>query len=187
MNYLIVGLGNIGPEYEHTRHNIGFDVVDYICREKEGVFTQDRLAFRSEIKSKGRKLVLIKPTTYMNLSGKAVNYWMQQEKIGLENVLIITDDLALPLGTLRMKSKGSDGGHNGLKDIAATLGTPNYARLRFGVGNAFSKGKQVDFVLGKWDKEEQPLVEQKIKTASEAVLSFASIGIERTMNLFNKV
>jgi len=186
MNYLIIGLGNIGPEYEHTRHNIGFDVVDYICREKEGVFTQDRLAFRSEIKSKGRKLVLIKPTTYMNLSGKAVNYWMQQEKIGLENVLIITDDLALPLGTLRMKTKGSDGGHNGLKDIAATLGTPNYARLRFGVGNAFSKGKQVDFVLGKWDKEEQPLVEEKIKTAAEAVLSFASIGIERTMNLFNK-
>ena len=186
MNYLIVGLGNVGPDYENTRHNIGFDVVDCIAQSKDASFTVDRLAYRTEVKVKGRKLVLIKPTTFMNLSGKAVNYWLQAEHIGIENLLVITDDLALPLGSLRMKGKGSDGGHNGLKDIEAVLGTPNYARLRFGVGNAFAKGKQVDFVLGKWEAEELPVVKDRINLAAEAVQSFCSIGIDRTMNLFNK-
>lgn len=183
--FLIVGLGNIGEEYANTRHNIGFTVLDTIAKENNIPFSTDRLADIAKIKFKGKTLVLIKPSTYMNLSGKAVNYWMQAEKITLENILVITDDIALPLGTLRMKGKGSDGGHNGLKNIQETLNTTEYARLRFGVGNEFSKGRQVDFVLGKWDTDEEKLIEPRIKIAVEMVQSFANIGLQRTMTAYN--
>lgn len=183
--FLIVGLGNIGEEYANTRHNIGFTVLDTIAKENNIPFSTDRLADIAKIKFKGKTLVLIKPSTYMNLSGKAVNYWMQAEKITLENILVITDDIALPLGTLRMKGKGSDGGHNGLKNIQETLNTTEYARLRFGVGNEFSKGRQVDFVLGKWDTDEEKLIEPRIKIAVEMVQAFANIGLQRTMTAYN--
>jgi len=184
MKYLIVGLGNIGTEYENTRHNIGFQVVEYIAQQAEAQFKSDKLAFRAEIKYKGRILVLIKPTTYMNLSGKSVNYWLQKEKISIDKLLIIVDDLALPFGTLRIKTKGSDGGHNGLANINQTIGS-EYARIRFGIGDAFSKGKQVDYVLGTWNDDEQKLLPERIEKISEATKSFVSIGIERTMNFFN--
>jgi PTH1 family peptidyl-tRNA hydrolase len=184
--FLIAGLGNIGEEYENTRHNIGFKVLDEIAKENSLKFTTDRLASIAEYKFKGRTLVLIKPSTYMNLSGKAVNYWLQAEKIAKENLLVITDDLALPFGTLRMKTKGSDGGHNGLKSIQETLNTSEYARLRFGVGNEFSKGKQVDYVLGKWSSEEEKLLEPRVKMAAEMVKAFCTIGIQLTMTNFNK-
>ncbi len=184
MKYLIVGLGNIGTEYENTRHNIGFQVVEYIAQQAEAQFKSDKLAFRAEIKYKGRILVLIKPTTYMNLSGKSVNYWLQKEKISIDKLLIIVDDLALPFGTLRIKTKGSDGGHNGLANINQTIGS-EYARIRFGIGDAFSKGKQVDYVLGTWNDYEQKLLPERIEKISEATKSFVSIGIERTMNFFN--
>lgn len=183
--FLIVGLGNIGSEYEHTRHNIGFDVVDYLAQEAKVPFSSDRLADVAQIKLKGKPIVLIKPSTYMNLSGKAVNYWLQQEKIDIENIIVIVDELALPLGKIRINPKGSDGGHNGLKSIQETLNTSNYNRLRFGIGNEFSKGKQADFVLGKWTTEEQKVVEERIKVAAEAIKSFAFIGLARTMNGFN--
>lgn len=183
--FLIVGLGNIGEEYANTRHNIGFTVLDTLAKENNASFSTDRLADIAKIKFKGKTLILIKPSTYMNLSGKAVNYWMQAEKISLENVLVITDDIALPLGTLRMKGKGSDGGHNGLKNIQETLNTSEYARLRFGVGSEFSKGRQVDFVLGKWNAEEEKLLEPRIKIAVEMVQSFATIGLQRTMTTYN--
>jgi peptidyl-tRNA hydrolase, PTH1 family len=183
--FLIVGLGNIGDEYANTRHNIGFAVLDTIAKENNITFTTDRLAAVTQLKFKGKTLILIKPSTYMNLSGKAVNYWMQAEKITLENVLVITDDIALPLGTLRMKGKGSDGGHNGLKNIQETLNTAEYARLRFGVGSEFSKGRQVDFVLGKWKPEEEKLLEPRIKQAIEMVQAFATIGLQRTMTAYN--
>ena len=184
--FLIVGLGNIGDEYENTRHNIGFKVVDAIAKENGLKFTTERLAAITEYKFKGRTLILVKPSTYMNLSGKAVNYWLQAEKISKENLLVITDDIAFQFGTLRMKTKGSDGGHNGLKSIQETLGTSEYARLRFGVGNEFSKGKQVDYVLGKWSEEEEKLLEPRIKLASEMVKSFTTIGIQLTMTNYNK-
>ena len=184
--FLIVGLGNIGDEYENTRHNIGFKVVDAVAKENGLKFTTERLAAITEYKFKGRTLILVKPSTYMNLSGKAVNYWLQAEKISKENLLVITDDLAFQFGTLRMKTKGSDGGHNGLKSIQETLGTSEYARLRFGVGNEFSKGKQVDYVLGKWSEEEEKLLEPRIKLASEMVKSFTTIGIQLTMTNYNK-
>lgn len=183
--FLIVGLGNIGDEYENTRHNIGFKVLDHLAKENDIKFTVDRLASVAEYKFKGRTLVLIKPSTYMNLSGKAVNYWMQHEKIGKENLLVITDDIALPFGTLRLKGKGSDGGHNGLKNIQETLNTVEYARLRFGVGNQFSKGKQVDYVLGKWSAEEEKLLEERLKTATDILKAFATIGLQLTMTNFN--
>lgn len=183
--FLIVGLGNIGSEYEHTRHNIGFDVVDYLAQEAKVPFSSDRLADVAQIKLKGKPIVLIKPSTYMNLSGKAVNYWLQQEKIDIENIIVIVDELALPLGKIRINPKGSDGGHNGLKSIQETLNTSNYNRLRFGIGNEFSKGKQADFVLGKWTTEEQKVVGERIKVAAEAIKSFAFIGLARTMNGFN--
>jgi len=183
--FLIVGLGNIGSEYKNTRHNIGFDVLDFLAKEEGVSFSEGRLADMAQLKIKGKPIVLIKPTTYMNLSGKAVNYWLQQEKISLENLLVIVDELALPLGKLRINPKGSDGGHNGLKNIQETLNTTNYNRLRFGIGNQFSKGKQVDFVLGKWSDEEQKLLQERIKIASDAIKSFAFIGLERTMNSFN--
>lgn len=183
--FLIAGLGNIGDEYENTRHNIGFTILDSIAKENNLKFTIDKLASVATYKFKGKILVLIKPSTYMNLSGKAINYWLQAEKISKENLLVITDDLALPFGSVRMKGKGSDGGHNGLKSIQETLATTEYARLRFGVGNEFSKGKQVDYVLGKWDPEEQKKLELRVKLAVEMIQGFAAIGLQRTMSAYN--
>ncbi len=191
--FLIAGLGNIGEEYSFTRHNIGFEVADALTksllREEDKtntrLFTNDKLAMINHSRYKGKQLVIIKPTTYMNLSGKAVNYWMQAEKISLEHLLVITDDLALPFGTLRMKKKGSDGGHNGLNDIAETLNSTEYARLRFGIGSEFSKGKQVNYVLGHWNEEEKKTLDERIEKAVEMIKSFVAIGIDRTMTLFN--
>ena len=185
--FLITGLGNIGSEYEHTRHNIGFDVVDALVLKHGGSFKSERLAYVAEIKYKGRILVCIKPTTYMNLSGKAFKYYIDKEKIDVSNTLTIVDDLALPLSKLRLRGSGSDAGHNGLKDIQAVLGTDKYPKLRFGIGNSYPKGMQVDFVLGKWFKEEQPIVKAKIEKSVEAIESFAFIGLERTMNLINNL
>lgn len=183
--FLIVGLGNIGEEYVDTRHNIGFTVLDAFAKVSNTVFSSGRLAFTAETKFKGKTFVLIKPTTFMNLSGKAVNYWLQAEKINIEKMLVVTDDLALPFGTLRMKTKGSDGGHNGLKSIQETLTTDKYPRLRFGIGNAFGKGQQVDYVLGKWQEEEAKLIQPRIDLAVEMIKSFGTIGVERTMNVYN--
>ena len=185
MKYLIVGLGNPGPKYAETRHNIGFKVLDSLANEVEASFSTDRLGDIAHVKFKGRTLVLLKPSTFMNLSGKALNYWMQQEKIPIERVLVITDDLALPFGKLRMKVKGSDGGHNGLKDVIAVLNSNVFPRLRFGVGNEFAKGKQVDYVLGEWEGEELDTIKERIDVAKEFIKSFATIGIERTMNFWN--
>ncbi len=190
--FLIVGLGNIGAEYEFTRHNIGFLVADALAKDlcKEEViplklFSTDKLATIHHTKFKGKQVLIIKPTTYMNLSGKAVNYWMQAEKIPLENLMIITDDLALSFGTLRMKKKGSDGGHNGLSDIAAALNTTDYNRLRFGVGSNFNKGKQVDYVLGQWNAEEKQTLNERIDVCVSMLKSFVGIGVDRTMSDFN--
>ena len=183
--FLIAGLGNIGEEYANTRHNIGFMVLDAIAKDNNLKFTSDRLASVSEYKFKGKTLILIKPSTYMNLSGKAVNYWLQAEKISKEHLLVITDDLALPFGTLRMKGKGSDGGHNGLKNIQEALATSDYARLRFGVGNEYLKGKQIDYVLGKWSSDEHKLLEPRIKLAMEMIQGFVTIGLQRTMSAYN--
>lgn len=185
--FLVIGLGNIGDEYRHTRHNIGFDVVTAFALKHGGLFKNDRLADVAEVKWKGRTFVCIRPTTYMNLSGKAFKYWMDKEKIGLPETLTIVDDLALPLDTLRLRGSGSDAGHNGLKDIQLTLGTDQYAKLRFGIGNQFPKGRQVDFVLGRWLPEELPIVQQKIEKCTEVIESFASIGIARTMNMVNSL
>ena len=184
--FLIAGLGNIGDEYENTRHNIGFKVLDSIAKENGLKFVSDRLASVAEYRFKGKTLILIKPTTYMNLSGKAVNYWMQAEKIGKENLLVVTDDIALPFGSLRMKGKGSDGGHNGLKNIQETLNSVDYARLRFGVGSEFSKGRQIEYVLGKWTDEEEKQLEPRIKMASDMIRGFATIGLQLTMTNYNK-
>ncbi len=186
MKFLIVGLGNIGAEYDATRHNIGFDVADVFVLQNKGIFSLDRHAFVSELKWKGKTFVVIKPTTYMNLSGKAVKYWMEKEKVSLENVLVIVDDLAIPLDTLRLRSGGSDAGHNGLKSIDLLLQTKQYPRLRFGIGSDFPKWRQVDFVLGKWTPSEMPIVNEKILKAVEAIESFATQGISKTMTLFNK-
>lgn len=186
MKYLIVGLGNPGAKYENTRHNIGFKVVDALAKEADEKFSLGRHAEVAITKHKGRTLILLKPTTFMNLSGKAVQYYMQSEKIPLENIFIIVDDLALPFGSLRMKQKGSDGGHNGLKDIQATLGTQNYTRLRFGISDEFKKGQQIDYVLGEWDEEERKQLPERIQVATEYVKSFVAIGPERTMNFMNK-
>jgi len=183
--FLIVGLGNIGSEYANTRHNIGFKVVDEIAQNANTKFRTDRLADICEIKFRGKTFVLIKPSTYMNLSGKAVNYWMQAEKISQENLLVITDDLALPFGTLRMKGSGGSGGHNGLKNIELILGNASYTRLRFGVGAEFNKGNQVDYVLGEWDDEEKKTLSERIKKAAEMCLSFGTIGLQLTMTNFN--
>lgn len=185
MNYLIVGLGNPGSKYENTRHNIGFKVVERLAKEAETSFSLQKLAEVAKMKVKGRNLTLIKPTTYMNLSGKAVNYYMQSEKIPLQNIFVITDDLALPFGKLRLKGKGSSGGHNGLKDIEAVLKSQEYARLRFGVGADFSKGKQVDYVLGEWSAEEEETLSERIAVATEFVKSFVSIGLDMTMSAWN--
>ncbi len=185
--YLIVGLGNIGAEYAHTRHNIGFDVVDRFCQAHQGIFTTARLAEVAEVKWKGRLFVCIKPTTYMNLSGKAFKYWMDKEKVSLENTLTIVDDLALPLSKIRLRPAGSDAGHNGLRDIQATLGTDKYPKLRFGIGNNYPKGMQVDFVLARWTKDEQPIVERKIEKCVEVIGNFSTIGLEKAMNAINSL
>ncbi|RFC55992.1 aminoacyl-tRNA hydrolase [Brumimicrobium aurantiacum] len=185
MKYLIVGLGNPGAKYENTRHNIGFKVVDAFAKEREANFETIKLGDVAKAKWKGRQIILLKPSTFMNLSGKAVNYYLQKEKISVDNLLIITDDLALPFGKLRMKGKGSDGGHNGLKDIQATLNTNKYARLRFGVGSEFSKGQQVDYVLGEWTSEENDMMEERIKTATEFIKGFSTIGLNQTMSNWN--
>ena len=183
--FLIVGLGNIGDEYANTRHNIGFNVVDAIAKENNLKFIKNKLAEISEYKFKGKILVLIKPNTYMNLSGNAVNYWLQAERILLNNLLVITDDLALPLCALRLKGKGSDGGHNGLKSIQETLNTENYARLRFGISNDFSKGRQVDYVLGKWSAEEEDKISVRIQSAIKIIQDFTTMGLQRTMATYN--
>lgn len=186
MKYLIAGLGNIGDKYENTRHNIGFMVLDHLAKEFNLSFTQDRHVFKATLKHKGRTFILIKPTTYMNLSGKAIRHWMQAEKITPEHLLVITDDLALPFGTLRMKGKGSAGGHNGLANIEQLIQTTQYPRLRFGVSAEFSKGQQVDYVLAPFEASEQEKLSVLISASAEMVLSFGTIGIERTMNFFNK-
>ena len=185
MKYLIVGLGNPGDKYANTRHNIGFKVIEELIKGSESKFEVAKLGNIATYKFKGRTLVLLQPSTFMNLSGKAVNYWLQAEKIPIENLLVITDDIALPMGKLRLKAKGSDGGHNGLKDIQATFQSENYARLRFGVGHEFAKGKQVDYVLGEWTKEEIPVLEERMKISCEIIKSFVTIGVDKTMSLWN--
>ncbi|GAA0538618.1 aminoacyl-tRNA hydrolase [Chitinophaga japonensis] len=187
MKYLIAGLGNIGEEYRHTRHNIGFDVAEAFVAKHGGVFRSDRLADVAECRWKGKVFVVIKPTTYMNLSGKAVKYWMDKEKVPLEQLLVIMDELALPLNVLRLRPGGSDAGHNGLKSIQELLGTNQYPRLRFGIGNDFPKGRQVEYVLGRWTEKEWPLVQQKIEKSVEIIEAVASIGIARTMNNYNNL
>ncbi|HEA29667.1 MAG TPA: aminoacyl-tRNA hydrolase [Leeuwenhoekiella sp.] len=183
--FLIVGLGNIGPKYEETRHNIGFKILDTFAQAQETTWSTDKLGDIAQIKIKARPVILLKPNTYMNLSGKAVRYWMQKEKISLENLLIVTDDLNLDFGTIRIKTKGSDGGHNGLKDIQNQLMTSNYNRFRFGIGDRFSKGKQIDYVLGEWDAGEQKDLPERLDTSSKAISSFISEGINTTMNTYN--
>lgn len=185
MKYLIVGLGNMGPDYDGTRHNVGFEVVDYLANEHHVTFKNDMLGDIAEIKHKGRTIVLLKPSTYMNRSGKAVNYWLQKQKIKIPNLLIILDDLNLPFGKQRLKPKGNNGGHNGLKDIDQILGGNLYARLRVGIGDDFHKGQQVNYVLGKWSAEEKKQLPEIIKKAADTALSFAAIGVEFTMNKFN--
>jgi PTH1 family peptidyl-tRNA hydrolase len=183
--FLITGLGNPGTEYENTRHNIGFKVLDALAGASNIFFASQRYAQRAEFKLKGRTFVLIKPTTFMNLTGKAVRYWMETEKVALENTLIVTDDIALPYGTLRMRTKGSDGGHNGLKDIIAVLGTTSFTRLRIGIGNEFNRGQQVDYVLGEWSVAEKGDLADVMKRAGEMVVSFGLAGPQNTMNAYN--
>jgi PTH1 family peptidyl-tRNA hydrolase len=185
--FLIAGLGNIGTEYEHTRHNIGFDVVNSFVLKHGSMFKTDRFVEIAEVKWKGRIFICIKPTTYMNLSGKAFKYWMDKEKILLENTLTIVDEIALPLSRIRIRPSGSAAGHNGLRNIEQILNTDKYPRLRFGIGNHYPKGMQVEYVLGKWFKEELPLVNKKIELSVEAIESFATLGIERTMNMYNNM
>jgi peptidyl-tRNA hydrolase, PTH1 family len=184
--FLIIGLGNIGEEYAETRHNIGFKVVDFIAQEAGVKFRTDRYADVAEVKHKGKTLILIKPSTFMNLSGKAMNYWLQAEKISIENSMVIVDELALPFGKIRIGPKGSDGGHNGLKHIQETLNSNQYPRLRFGIGNEFNKGHQVNYVLGKWSEEELKTLNDCIKKSTEAIKAFAFVGLARCMNEFNK-
>lgn len=185
MKYLIVGLGNIGAEYHNTRHNIGFGILDALAETAKIEFKDARYGAMTEYKFKGRTYILVKPSTYMNLSGKAVNYWLQKEKIPVENMMILVDDLALPFGTLRLRPKGSDAGHNGLKHINETLGHQSYARLRFGIGNDFHKGQQVDYVLGKWSEEESEKLPDLYKTCINMIKGMSTIGIQRTMTAYN--
>ncbi len=187
MKYLVVGLGNIGPEYDKTRHNTGFMIVDRFAEKNNAPEWQDRrYGFVNSVSIKGRQIVLLKPSTYMNLSGNAVRYWMQKENIQIENLLIVVDDLALPVGALRLKGKGSDAGHNGLKHITATLGTEDYARLRFGIGNDFPRGGQVDYVLGHFSEEDWAILPERMDMAGEIIKSFCLAGLTLTMNQFNK-
>lgn len=183
--FLIVGLGNIGDKYANTRHNIGFRILDALAKQEDLTFQTHKLGDVSVYKFKGRSFILLKPSTYMNLSGKAVKYWMTKENIPLENVLVLTDDLNLSFGQIRIKTKGSDGGHNGLKDIQNTLQTTNYNRLRFGISDAFNKGNQVDYVLGEWSHEEEGTLPERLNLAAEAIKSFGLAGINTTMNNFN--
>lgn len=185
MKFLIVGLGNIGNEYAHTRHNIGFDTLDALAEASNVVFEDKRYGAVATMKLKGHQLILLKPSTYMNLSGNAVRYWMQQEKIAVEQLLVIVDDLALPFGSLRLKGKGSDAGHNGLKNIQELIGTQAYARLRFGIGNEFSQGHQVDFVLGQFAPEQLEEKSKRIEIAGEIIKSFCLAGLGNTMNQYN--
>jgi len=185
MKYLIAGLGNNGPEYAETRHNAGFMVLDKLARVHGATFSFEKQAYLAEVKAKGRSLSLIKPTTYMNLSGKAVNYWLQTLKIPIENLLVIVDDVALPFGKLRLRPAGSSAGHNGLKDIEATLGHQNYHRLRFGIGDNYAKGRQVDYVLGKFTREETAEIDFVLQKAIEMTLSFCTVGAPQTMTQFN--
>ena len=186
MKYLIIGLGNPGAKYDDTRHNVGFEVVDKLAKDLEVTWKDDNLGYIAEGKHKGRIFVLLKPTTYMNLSGKAVRYWMQKHKIPKENILVILDDLNLPFGKQRLRGNGNDGGHNGLKDIDKMTGGNNYARLRIGIGDEFHKGQQVDFVLGKWSKKEADELPEILTTALETAKAFGTIGLQFTMNQFNK-
>jgi peptidyl-tRNA hydrolase, PTH1 family len=186
MKYLIVGLGNIGEEYRDTRHNIGFTVLDAMALASNTYFTDKRYGSISELKYKGRDLILLKPSTYVNLSGNSVNYWLRKESIPIENLLIIVDDIALPLGSIRMRSKGSDGGHNGLAHISEILSTNEYPRIRIGIGSNFRKGTQVDFVLGRWTTDEKKFMEDRILIVIEMIKSFSFAGLDRTMTAFNK-
>lgn len=186
MKYLIAGLGNIGPEYANTRHNIGFQILNRLAASREAGFESGRYAFHTRITHRGRQLILIKPTTYMNLSGKAVRHWLNSEKIPLENLLVITDDLALDLGELRLRTKGGDGGHNGLTDIIAQLGTNEFSRLRIGIGDNFRRGYQSDFVLGDWSETELIDMDPRVDMAIEMILSFVSVGPGLTMTRYNK-
>lgn len=183
--FLIVGLGNIGEKYAETRHNIGFKVLDYIAKKEDLNFETLKLGDVATLKIKGRSLILLKPSTYMNLSGKAVKYWLEKEKIPLENLLVVTDDLNLPFGALRLKTKGSDGGHNGLKDLQDKLQTTKYNRFRFGISDTFSKGRQIDYVLGEWDENEKLKLKERLQTSAELIKSFALAGVNNTMNRFN--
>jgi len=183
--FLIVGLGNIGPKYENTRHNIGFKILDFYAQKNSLTWETAKLGDISSHKVKGRTLIFLKPSTFMNLSGKSVKYWLEKEKIPLENILVVTDDLNLAFGTIRIKTKGSDGGHNGLKDIQNTLQTTNYNRFRFGISDTFSKGRQVDYVLGEWEPDEEKLMAERLEKSCSAIESFALAGIKITMNTFN--
>ena len=183
--FLIVGLGNIGDKYTNTRHNIGFKIVDEVAEEHKVSFETEKLGDIANFRFKGRTFILLKPSTFMNLSGKAVKYWMQKENIPIDNLLIITDDLNIDFGTIRVKAKGSDGGHNGLKDIQEKLGTNKYPRFRFGVGANYSKGRQVDYVLGEWNKEETSLLIERLPTSAKVITSFGTAGLANTMNTFN--
>lgn len=183
--FLIIGLGNPGAKYADTRHNIGFKIIDEIATLKDASFETLKLGDLAGITHMGKSILLLKPNTFMNLSGKAIKFYMKQENIPIDNILVITDDLNLPFGTLRMKAKGTDGGHNGLKDTQITLNTPNYPRLRFGISDQFSKGRQVDYVLGEWNKEEQKDLPERLDTAAKMVLSFVHAGLANTMNQFN--
>lgn len=183
--FLIIGLGNIGSEYVNTRHNIGFKILDHFAKTENIDFSTAKLGDVAEFKIKGRTLILLKPNTYMNLSGKAVKYWMDKENISKENILVITDDLNIPFGTLRLKGKGSDGGHNGLKNIQLLLNTNEYPRFRFGISDSFKKGQQINYVLGEWDEEEKEKLQERLQTASEVIKSFALAGLSNTMNIFN--
>jgi len=183
--FLIVGLGNIGSEYANTRHNIGFKILDYLANKESISFQTVKLGEIAELKIKGRTLLLLKPNTYMNLSGKAVKYWLEKENIEKENMLVITDDLNLAFGTIRIKTKGSDGGHNGLKNIQLLLNSSEYPRFRFGISDAFKKGQQINYVLGEWDAEEKEKLKERLEISSEIVKSFALAGLNNTMNTFN--
>ena len=185
MKYLIVGLGNIGPEYRNTRHNIGFKVLDAFAEVSNISFSTQRYGDIAQVRVKNKVLVLLKPSTYMNLSGEAVRYWMNKENIPLENVLVIVDDIALPFGAIRIKGKGSDGGHNGLKNIAAMIGTQNYARIRFGLGNDFPKGAQIDYVLGNFTEEQEKLMPERLKIAIDAIKAFCFSGLTFAMNNYS--
>jgi len=186
LKYLIAGLGNIGEKYQNTRHNIGFLILDSLARESNISFEEDRLAYKATYKYKSRTFILIKPTTFMNLSGKAINYWLQKESIDVQNLLVLVDDLALPFGTIRIRQKGGDGGHNGLIDIAQTIGSNDFSRMRFGIGNEFNKGSQVNYVLGEMTPEENKILSEKFEYCKNIIHSFGTIGIERTMNFYNK-